>query len=277
MAGPFHHYLRRDAAGKGETNEGAAAGMGANHLIFRESLFDTLASTVASPGDGLIEAGKLAKDLQVPVHQLVRQIGIPEGSENAEAETVPGLLHSAGIFDHLLVLFTIHVQQFDLFAILGNLDVIQVQQLFFGEEDDRLFQDLELWPVGLDGKLMAVSLPDGPVQEPAQVVELLLDALLLQATLVAQVHHKLIDTGLVEIIKGDLGIEIGQVIRKRSQALNGGIGPLICLAFFRDEFLCSTKGADNQRLYCFAQNSTHKRKVPAVTQKVTAGYFSLNL
>lgn len=31
----------------------ASAGMGANHLIFRESLFDTLASTVAGPGDGL--------------------------------------------------------------------------------------------------------------------------------------------------------------------------------------------------------------------------------
>ena len=116
--------------------------MGANHLVFRKSLFDTLASTVAGPGDGLIEAGKLAKVLQVTVHQLVRQnrqraairiflvliflqdgfgkavqvdgqpvvgldgghihrvtfnvrplqvrqIGIPEGSESAEAETVP--------------------------------------------------------------------------------------------------------------------------------------------------------------------------------------------
>lgn len=73
MAGPFHHHLRRDAAGKGETNEGAAAGVGANHLVFRKSLFDTLASTVAGPGEGLIEAGKLAEVFQVPVHQLVCQ------------------------------------------------------------------------------------------------------------------------------------------------------------------------------------------------------------
>ena len=55
------------------TIERATSGMGANHLVFRISLFDTLASTIAGPGDGLIEAGKLAKVLQVTVHQLVRQ------------------------------------------------------------------------------------------------------------------------------------------------------------------------------------------------------------
>ena len=63
-----------------------------------------------------------------------------------------------------------------------------MQQLFFGEEDDRLFQDLELWPVGLDGKFVAVSLTDGPVQEPTQVVELLLDALLLCSTQIGLSH-----------------------------------------------------------------------------------------
>ena len=109
--------------------------------------------------------------------------------------SVPGFLHSTGILD--LILFAIHVQQFDLFAILGNLEVIQVQQLFFSEEDDRLFQDLELWPVGLDGKFVAVSLTDGPVQEPTQVVELLLDALLLHAALAAKVHDKLIDASVM--------------------------------------------------------------------------------
>ena len=51
--------------------------------------------------------------------------------------SVPRLLHSTGILDLLLIFFAIHVQQFDLFAILGNLEVIQVQQLFFSEEDDR--------------------------------------------------------------------------------------------------------------------------------------------
>ncbi len=81
-----------------------------------------------------------AKVLRVPAHQLVRQIRIPERSESAEAETVPGLLHSAGILDHLLILFAIHVQEFDLFAILGNLEVIQVPQFFFGKEDDRFFK-----------------------------------------------------------------------------------------------------------------------------------------
>ena len=73
VAGPLHDDIGGDAHGEGDADEGAAAGMGTNHLVFRKSLFDTLASTVAGPGDRLIEAGKLAKVLQVPVHQLVRQ------------------------------------------------------------------------------------------------------------------------------------------------------------------------------------------------------------
>ena len=133
--------------------------------------------------------------------------------------SVPGLLHSTGILDLLLILFAIHVQQFDLFAIFGNLEVIQVQQLFFSEEDDRLFQDLELWLVGLDGKFVAVSLTDGPVQEPTQVVELLLDALLLHAALAAKVHDKLIDASLVEGVKGAAEVERSQVMGKGCPAL----------------------------------------------------------
>ena len=236
VAGPFHDNLRWDAAGEGEADEGAAAGMGAYHLILGEGLFDTVAATVADPGDGLVESGQLAKVLQVAVHELVRQyrqctakreflvlvlvqdglgetvqvdgqavvgldgghvhrvpfdvrllevgqIGIPERGEGTEAEAVLGLLHTAGILYLLLVLLAVHVKEFHLGAVLGDLEVVQVQQLFLSEEDDRLLQDLELGPVRLDGKLMAVALADGPVQEPAQVVELLLDTLLLQAAL----------------------------------------------------------------------------------------------
>ena len=34
VAGPFHDYLGRDAAGEGETDEGASAGMGADFGVF---------------------------------------------------------------------------------------------------------------------------------------------------------------------------------------------------------------------------------------------------
>lgn len=128
----------------------------------------------------------------------VGQIGIAERGESAEAEAVPGLGHAAGILDLFLVLLAIHIEQLDFGAVLGNLEAIQVQQFLLRQEDDRLLQNLELGPVGFDGQLPAVALPDGPVQEPAQVVELLLDALLLQAALGAQIHHKFVDAGLVE-------------------------------------------------------------------------------
>ena len=171
--------------------------MSAYHLVLRESFLDTLSGTVARPGDGLVESGKFAEILQVPVHQLVGkhrqrtaawvflvlilvqyslgkavkvdgkpvisldggdvhrialdvrpfeigQIGIAQGSEGAETEAVPGLLQAAGILDRLLVFLTIHVKEFHLRSVLGNLEIVQVKQFLLGEEDDRLFQYLEL-------------------------------------------------------------------------------------------------------------------------------------
>lgn len=155
----------------------------------------------------------------------VGQIGIAERGESAEAEAVPGLGHAAGILDLFLVLLAIHIEQLDFGAVLGNLEAIQVQQFLLRQEDDRLLQNLELGPVGFDGQLPAVALPDGPVQEPAQVVELLLDALLLQAALGAQIHHKFVDAGLVEGVEGvegAAGIVCSQVVGEGGPALEGG-------------------------------------------------------
>ena len=52
--GPLHHNLGRDAAGEGETDEGAPGGMSANHLVLRESFLDSIPGTVASPRYGLV-------------------------------------------------------------------------------------------------------------------------------------------------------------------------------------------------------------------------------
>ncbi len=71
MAGPLHHHLGRDAAGESEANKGAAASMGANHLILREGFLDTATGSVVCPGDRFVETCQFAKVLQIPVHQLI--------------------------------------------------------------------------------------------------------------------------------------------------------------------------------------------------------------
>ena len=54
MPGPFHDNLLRDAAGEGEADECAAAGMGVNHLVLGEYFFDTFADSVTGPSDGVL-------------------------------------------------------------------------------------------------------------------------------------------------------------------------------------------------------------------------------
>ena len=73
VAGPFHHHLGRDAAGKGETDEGTPGGMGTNQIALGGSLFHTFPTLVVNLGDGRIETYQLAEVLQIAVHQLVGQ------------------------------------------------------------------------------------------------------------------------------------------------------------------------------------------------------------
>ena len=47
VTGPLHHNLGRDAAGEGETDEGAPGGMSANQVAFWIGLFLALPSFVA--------------------------------------------------------------------------------------------------------------------------------------------------------------------------------------------------------------------------------------
>ena len=82
VAGPFHHDLRRDATGEGQADEGAAAGVGAQHLVLGKGLLDTLAGTEAYTGDGIVESAELAQVLQIVIHLLVgnhRQGVVPNG------------------------------------------------------------------------------------------------------------------------------------------------------------------------------------------------------
>lgn len=80
MSGPFHDYLGRDAAGEGEADEGAAAGVGAYEGPFGAGLPDFLSCAVEGPGDGGVEAAELAEVLEVLVHLLVGDDGEGEAS-----------------------------------------------------------------------------------------------------------------------------------------------------------------------------------------------------
>ena len=71
MAGPLHHYLRRNPAGEGKADECAPAGMGAYHLIFGVGLFYAFSSAEAYPGYGVVESTQFSQNLQVFVHLLV--------------------------------------------------------------------------------------------------------------------------------------------------------------------------------------------------------------
>ena len=64
VADPLHHNLGRDAAGEGETDESAAVGVGAYHLVLRESFLDSIPGTVASPRDGLVSRQVRREKLQ---------------------------------------------------------------------------------------------------------------------------------------------------------------------------------------------------------------------
>lgn len=266
------------------------------HLILREGFLDTVPCTVAGPGDGLVEAGQLAKVLQVPVHQLigkyrqrpatrellvfvliqdglgktiqvdgqpvigldrsnvhcialdvralkVGQVRVTERGEGTEAETVPGLDKTAGILHLLRVLLPVHIGQLHLGAVSGHLKMVQVQQFFLGQEDDGLLQHLELGPVALDRVLLSVSLTQRPVQEPAEIVEVLLDTLLLQA-LIPEEDHPLVDAGLVEVLELHVRVELLHMVRERLPYLQGGIGPAVGCALLVLEFFQAVEEAD---------------------------------
>ena len=221
-------------------------------LIF---LQDLLGKTVQLDGQAVI--GFHRGDIHHTVLDVgpleVGHVRITEAGESAKAETVPCLGKAAGILYHLLILVAVHVRQRHLGSVLGNLEIIKVQQLLLSQEDDRLVQDLELGPIPLDGVLLdgvllGVVLPERPVQEPAQVIEMLLDTLLLQA-LVAEVNDKLVDAGLVEGLEGGLGVEALHMIGERMPDLQRCICPAIGSALLLDEFFQAGEEADTLHLH----------------------------
>ena len=75
MAGPLHHYLRRNPAGEGKADECTPAGMGAYHLIFGVGLLYAFSSAEAYPGYRVVESAQFSQNFQVFVHLLVADDG----------------------------------------------------------------------------------------------------------------------------------------------------------------------------------------------------------
>ncbi len=164
-------------------------------------------------------------------------IGVTQAGEGAEAEEVAGLGEAAGIFDNLDVFLAGGGVQGHALAVAGDFKVVEVQQFFLGEEDDRFLQHLELRSELTDLALVAVALADGPVQKPFEVVELLLDSLLLQAFVNAQESDETVEPGLVEVGIFEALAESLHVMREGCPALHRPDGPGAVDAFLTDEFL----------------------------------------
>ena len=97
--------------------------------------------------DGKAVVGLLGGDVEdsdLNIHATdFYDIAVAKAGEGAEAEEVPGLRHGGRILDGLLVFFAFIGFEFENGAAGGDLQVVEFVQLFFGEEDDGLFDGLE--------------------------------------------------------------------------------------------------------------------------------------
>ena len=214
MAGPFHHDVRSDAEGKGVDDEGAAAGVGADEFPLGLDLVGADVALVGGDANLLIDTSEFAQLLDVAVHRLVGvvrkgfvvleggvlvflqnipgnlvqfdgdavrcldgrdldvialdvaatevvDVGVPEAGEAAEEEDVPdGIQVSLG---------------------LGEFQVADTGDFLLGEIDDLPLRHLQGRMEFLIVQIGVVSPVGRPVQEPAEVAQLLLDGGILQA------------------------------------------------------------------------------------------------
>ena len=205
-------------------------------LIFVE---DGFGETVEVDWEAVV--GLLGGDIEAVSNNVASfdlgHIRISEAGECAEAEEVAGLGEGSCFLDGLLVFQAVYIGEFDLGPVGRNLIVVEFEKLVLCEEDDRLFEDLEFRAVLVYLLLLAVVLADGPVEEPFEIVELLLDGFLLKVLFDAEETDELIDALLVEVIVTDALVEGFKVVTESLPTLEGGVGPLVGYAFFPDELV----------------------------------------
>lgn len=126
-------------------------------------------------------------------------VGVAQAGECAEAEEVTGLGERPCFRHFEFVFVSVVVVEGDHGLIFRYLVGVELQELFFGEEDDRFLQDFEFDPVAVDAVLLGVAFPDGPVEKPFQVGEVLLDCLFFQILGDAQEADELVEAVFVEV------------------------------------------------------------------------------
>ena len=70
---------------------------------------------------------------------------------------------------------------------------------FFGEEDNRLVKNFELRTVFVDCFLLTVTLADGTVEEPLEIVVMFLNSLFFHIAYLSQMHDETAESFFVEI------------------------------------------------------------------------------
>jgi len=286
VAGPFHDDVRGDAHGKGVDDEGAATGVGADEFPLGLDLVGSDIALVGGNADLLIDTSEFAQLLDIAVHRLVgvvRQglvvleggilvflqnipgdlvqldgnavrrldgrdldvvalnvaaaevvdVGVPETGEAAEQEDVPDRI------------------QVDLG--LGEFQVAHTGDFILGQVNDLPLRHLERRAEFLIVQVGVVASVGGPVQEPAEIAQLLLDGGVLQAhqvllvivfsfsllfprsaklLAVAHICDELRQGGLRQIGELDVLLEGGQVDAHRLHLLEGSFRPGVLFAAF---------------------------------------------
>lgn len=163
-------------------------------------------------------------------------VGVPQGSEGTEAEHVACFGQGTGIVDHLFIFVAIIFVELYLRAVGGNFVVVEFEQLFFRQEDDRAIDQLELRLHLTDLFIRSVALAHGPLEKPAKVEVVLLDGVLLHLSVVAEMLDEGVDTIVVEEVEG-AGLDNGfHVFLEGVPDLQGSGGPLVGCTLVVEEF-----------------------------------------
>ncbi len=291
MAGPLHHDVGSDAEGEGIDDEGAAAGVGADQFPLGLDLVGSDVALVGGDADLFIDAGETAKFLDVAVHRLIGVVR--QGLVVLEGGVLVFLQDGLGDFVQFDGEAICRLLGRDLYMVtldIAAAEVVDVRvaesgeaaeeedipdgiqvglgfrefklpdagDLLLGEIDDFLLRHLQGWAEFLIVQVGVVAPVGRPVQEPAEVAQLLLDGGVLQANqillviilsfsllfpgsakllAVAHVRDELRQRRLRQVGELDVLLEGGQIDAHRLHLLEGGFRPGVLIAAFLQEHI----------------------------------------
>lgn len=291
VADPFHHDVRGDTEGEGVDDEGAAAGVGADEFPLGLDLVGANVALVGGDADLLIDTGEFAQFLDVAVHRLVgvvrEGLAVLEGSVLVFLQDGLGnLVQLNGNAVRRLDGRDLDVVALDIAAAevvdvgvpeageaaeekdvadgiqvglgLGEFQVADTGDFILGEIDDLPLRHLECRAEFLIVQVGVVAPVCRPVQEPAEVAQLLFDGGVLQANqillviilsfsllfprgakllAVAHIRDEFRQGGFRQVGELDALLESGQIDTHRLHLLEGRFRPGVLFAAFFQEHI----------------------------------------